>query len=143
MSFVGNHLCTSFKRELLLGLHNFTVSTGDVFKIALYDNNASFTAATTDYTTSNEIAGVGYTAGGAEMTNVTPTASGTTALASFLDQVWSSATITARGALVYNSTAGTNAVMILDFGIDKSVANKDFVVDFPTVDVNNAIIKIA
>lgn len=143
MAFTGNFMCTSFKGEVLQGLHNFTLSTGNVFKIALYTNSAAFTAATTVYTTANEVIGTGYTAGGNTLTNVTPTTSGTTALTNFADTTWSTSTITARGAMIYNSTNGNRAVAILDFGSDKVSTAGDFTIIFPTPDATNAIIRIA
>ena len=149
MAFSGNFMCTSFKQELLTGSHNFTNSSGDTFKLALYDNNASFTAATTAYTTSNEVSASGsYSAGGGTLTNVTPTTSGTTALTDFSDITFTSATITARGALIYNTTTGsgsgtTDTVVVLDFGSNKSSTSGDFQVVFPTADASNAIIRIA
>jgi hypothetical protein len=144
MAFTGNFMCTSFKKELLDALHNFQLSGGDTFKIALYDNNASFTAATTAYTTSDEITGTGYVAGGNTLTRIDPTSSGTTAFTDFADTTWSSSTITARGALIYNDTAAGNpAVVVLDFGADKTSTNGDFTVVFPTADATNAIIRIA
>ena len=148
MAFSGNFMCTSFKQQLLTGSHNFTNSSGDTFKLALYDNNASFTAATTAYTSSNEVGNSGsYTAGGGALTNVTPTTSGTTALTDFADTTWSSSTITARGALIYNSstTAGSanRAVAVLDFGSDKTTSAGDFTITFPTADASSAIIRIA
>lgn len=143
MAFTGNYMCTSFKQELMTGTHNFTLTTGDVFKIAMYTNSASFTAATTDYTVTNEVTGTNYVAGGNTLTNVTPTTSGTTALTDFVDTVWSNATVTARGAMIYNSTAGTNSVVILDFGSDKSSTAGDFTIQFPVADASNAIIRIA
>ena len=106
MAFSGNFMCTSFKKELMTATHNFTNSSGNTFKLALYDNNASFNAATTAYTTSNEVGNSGtYSAGGGTLTNVTPTTSGTTALTDFADITFTSATITARGALIYNDSA--------------------------------------
>lgn len=148
MAFTGNYMCTSFKQELLQAKHDFTASTGHDFKLALYDNNASFTAATTDYTATDEVSGTGYTAGGGALTNVTPTTSGTTALTDFDDLTFSSSTITARGALLYNTTAGggtdtTESVIVLDFGSDKSSSAGDFTIIFPTADASNAIIRIA
>jgi len=143
MAFTGDFMCTSFKVELMKGTHNFTLTTGNVFKIALYDNSASFTAATTAYTVTNEIAGTAYSAGGGTLTNVTPISTGTTAFADFADQVWSTATFTARGALIYNSTAGTNTVVVLDFGSDKTATAGDFTVQFPVADSSTAIIRIA
>jgi len=138
-------MCTSFKVELLKGVHDFTNSTGDSFKIALYTSSADLSAITTAYTTSNEVAnGNGYTTGGAALTNVTPTSSGTTAFTDFDDVTFSSSTITARGALIYNDTeAGDPAVVVLDFGSDKSSTSGDFTIQFPTPDSSNAIIRIA
>ena len=145
MAFTGNFMCTSFKQELMVGTHNFTASTGDTFKLALYDNNASFTAATTAYTATNEVGDSGsYAAGGGDLTNVTPTTSGTTALTDFADLEFTSATITARGALIYNSTAsGDPTVAVLDFGADKTSTTGTFTIQFPTADASNAIIRIA
>lgn len=145
MAFTGNFMATSFKQELLQGVHDFTASTGDSFKLALYTNSASFTAATTAYTASNEVGDSGsYSAGGGTLTNVTPTTSGTTALTDFADLTFTSATITARGALIYNDTAaGDPAVVVLDFGSDKTSTAGDFQVVFPTADASNAIIRIA
>ncbi len=144
MAFTGNFMCTSFKKELLEGVHDFLNSGGDTFKIALYTNSASFTAATTAYTTSNEVTGTNYTAGGNTLTRVDPASSGTTAFTDFADTTWSSSTITARGAMIYNDTASGNpAVVILDFGSDKTSTNGDFTVVFPAADASNAIIRIA
>lgn len=149
MAFTGNFMCTSFKQQLLTAQHDFTASTGHTFKIALYDNNASFTAATTDYTATNEVSSSGsYSAGGGTLTNVTPTTSGTTALTDFDDITFTSATITARGALLYNTTTGggsstTDSVVILDFGSDKTSTSGDFQIVFPAADSTNAIIRIA
>ena len=145
MAFTGNFLCTSFKQEILQAVHNFTASTGNTFKLALYDNNASFTAATTAYTASNEVGNSGtYSAGGGALTNITPTTSGTTAFLDFDDLSFTSATITARGALIYNDTAaGDPSVCVLDFGADKTSTNGTFTIQFPTADASNAIIRIA
>jgi len=149
MAFTGNFMCTSFKQELLQAKHDFTASTGHTFKIALYTNSASFTAATTDYTSTNEVSNSGsYSAGGGTLTNITPTTSGTTAFADFADITFTSATITARGALIYNTTTGggtgtTDTVVVLDFGSDKTSTAGDFQILFPTADASNAIIRIA
>lgn len=145
MAFTGNFMCTSFKKELLQGVHNFTASTGNTFKLALYTNSASFTAATTAYTATNEVSASGsYTAGGGALTNVTPTSSGTTAFTDFADLTFTSATITARGALIYNDTAtGDPAVVVLDFGADKTSTSGDFQIVFPTANSTSAIIRIA
>ena len=149
MAFSGNFMCTSFKQQLLQAQHDFTASTGHTFKLALYDNNASFTAATTDYTVTDEVGNSGsYSAGGGTLTNVTPTSSGTTAFTDFADLTFTSATITARGALIYNTTTGggsgtTDTVVVLDFGSDKTSTAGDFQIVFPTADASNAIIRIA
>ena len=145
MAFTGNFMCTSFKVELMKAVHNFTTGTGNTFKLALYDNSASFTAATTAYTVTNEVAASGsYTAGGGILTNVTPTSSGTTAFTDFADLSFTSATITAFGALIYNdSAAGDPTVCVLDFGGAKTSTAGTFTIIFPTADASNAIIRIA
>ena len=145
MAFTGNFMCTSFKVELMRAVHNFTNGTGNTFKLALYNNSASFTAATTAYTSSNEVAASGtYTAGGGTLTNVTPTSSGTTAFTDFADLSFTSATITAFGALIYNdSAAGDPTVCVLDFGGAKTSTTGTFTIVFPTADASNAIIRIA
>ena len=145
MAFSGNFMCTSFKVELMRAVHNFTTSTGNTFKLALYDNSASFTAATTAYTATNEVANSGtYAAGGGALTNVTPTSTGTTAFTDFADLSFTSATITAYGALIYNDTAaGDPTVCVLDFGGAKTSTSGTFTIIFPTADASNAIIRIA
>jgi hypothetical protein len=145
MAFSGNYMCTSFKVELMKAVHNFTTGTGDEFKLALYDNSASFTAATTAYTATNEVSASGsYSAGGGALTNVTPTSSGTTAFTDFADLSFTSATITAYGAMIYNNTAaGDPAVCILDFGGAKTSTTGTFTIIFPTADSTSAIIRIA
>ena len=145
MAFTGNFMCTSFKVELMQAVHNFTTGTGDTFKLALYDNSASFTAATTAYTVTNEVPNSGtYTAGGGTLTNVTPTSTGTTAFTDFADISFTSATITAYGAMIYNDTAAGNpSVCILDFGGAKTSTAGTFTIIFPTADASNAIIRIA
>ncbi|MGA0172009.1 MAG: hypothetical protein ACO3NL_00010 [Phycisphaerales bacterium] len=156
-------MCTSFKQEILQGIHNFTngsgggttttTGTGNTFKIALIKSSPAGTygAASTNYSdvtgNSDEVTGTGYSAGGNSLTNVTPSTSGTTALTDFADTTWSTATITASGAIVYNSStaAGTanRAVILLDFGGDKTSTAGDFTISFPTPDASNAIIRIA
>ena len=145
MAFSGNYMCTSFKVELMKAVHDFTTGTGSTFKLALYDNTPSFTAATTAYTASGEVANSGtYSAGGGTLTNVTPTSSGTTAFTDFADLSFTSATITAYGAMIYNdSAAGDPAVCILDFGGAKTSTNGTFTIIFPTADSTSAIIRIA
>jgi hypothetical protein len=145
---ITSAVCTSFKAELLEGKHDFNASGGHTFNIALYTSAASLDAATTAYSTSNEVVGVGYTAGGIALTNIDPTSSGTTAFVDFADATWTDATITAAGALIYNTTtdggsATTNAVAVISFGGDKTSTNGDFVVVMPTADASNAIIRIA
>jgi hypothetical protein len=137
-------MCTSFKKELMTATHNFTNSSGNTFNLALYSSSASLDAATTAYTTSNEVTGSGYTAKGAALTNVTPTSSGTTGLTDFADLTFSTVTITARGAMIFNDTAsGDPAVCILDFGSDKAASSGDFTIQFPTASSSAAIIRIA
>lgn len=145
MAFTGNFMCTSFKVELMQAVHNFTASTGNTFKLALYDNSASFTAATTAYTATNEVPNSGsYAAGGGALTNVTPTSTGTTAFTDFADLSFTSATITAYGAMIYNDTAAGNpSVCILDFGGAKTSTAGTFTIIFPTADSSSAIIRIA
>jgi len=144
MAFSGNFLCTSFKKELMTATHNFTAAS-DQFKLALYTNSASFNAATTAYTSSNEVTGTNYTAKGQFLTSVTPTTSGTTALTDFADEVFSNVTISSvRGALIYNEAATSDpSVCVLDFGADKGASSGDFTIVFPTADASNAIIRIA
>ena len=140
---ISTAMCTSFKQELLVGTHNFTASSGNTFKLALYTSSASLGAGTTAYTTSNEVSGTGYTAAGAALTSITPTTSGTTALCDFNDLTFSSSTITANGALIYNDTQSDKAVCTLAFGSDKTSTSGDFVIQFPAADASNAIIRIA
>ena len=140
---ISQAMCTSFKKELLEGVHNFKDSGGDTFKIALYTSSASLGAATTAYSTTNEISGTGYTAGGNTLTRVDPSSSGTTGFTDFANTTWSSATITARGALIYNDTDSDKAVAVLDFGADKTSTSGDFTIQFPAADASNAIIRIA
>jgi len=137
-------MATSFKQEILVAEHDFTNSSGDTFRAALYTSSATLSAATTAYTTTNEIAGTGYAAKGNALTNVTPTTSSTTALTDFSDTTWSTSTLTARGAMIFNDTHASDAcVLILDFGSDKSSTAGDFTIQFPTADASNAIIRIA
>ncbi len=147
MAFSGNFMCTSFKKELLEGVHNFKNSGGNTFNLALYTNSASFTAATTAYTTSNEISntsGSAYSAKGVSLTRVDPTTSSTTAFTDFADASFSSASFTARGGLIFNDSAsGDPSVVVLDFGADKTASNGTFTIVFPTADASNAIIRIA
>ena len=137
-------MCTSFKQELLEAVHNFKTSGGSTFNLALYTSSASLGASTTAYTTSNEVSGPNYTAKGASLTRVDPSTSGTTALTDFADLTFSNATVTARGAMIFNDSAsGDPAVCILDFGGDKTSTAGDFTIQFPTADASNAIIRIA
>jgi hypothetical protein len=141
---ISTAMCTSFKQELLEAKHNFLASGGNTFKLALYTSSATLGAATTAYSVTNEASGTGYSAGGAALTNVDPSSSGTTALTDFDDLTFSSATITANGALIYNDTqSGDPAVCSLAFGGDKTSTAGDFTIQFPAADASNAIIRIA
>lgn len=136
-------MCTSFKGEVMQALHDFTTSTGNVFKIALYTSTATMSASTTAYSATNEVSGTNYVAGGNTLTNVTPTTSGTTGFTDFSDTTWSAATITARGALIYNSTNTNRGVAVLDFGTDQTSTAGDFTIVFPAAAAATAIIRIA
>jgi hypothetical protein len=141
-------MCTSFKDQILEAVHDFRSSGGDTFKIALYSSAATLDATTTAYTSSDEVANSGtYAAGGGTLTNVSPTTSGTTAFTDFDDISFTSATINARGALIYNSTPThtyTNpSVAVLDFGGDKISTSGTFTIQFPAADASNAIIRIS
>ena len=137
-------MCTSFKKELLEAKHNFLASGGNTFKLALYTSSATMTAATTAYSTSQEASGTNYTAGGAALTNVNPTSSGTTAFTDFADLTFGTATVTARGCMIHNDTAsGDPAVAVFDFGGDKTSTAGSFTIQFPTADASNAVIRIA
>jgi hypothetical protein len=145
---ITSAVCTSFKKELLERKHDFNATSGHTFKLALFTSAATLGASTTAYTTTNEVVGTGYTAGGVTLTNIDPTSSGTTAFIDFADATFSSATITAAGALIYNTTTDggtgtTNAVAVISFGGDKTSTNGDFVVQFPAADATNAIVRIA
>ena len=137
-------MCTSFKKELMEAKHNFLASGGNTFKIALYTSSATLSAATTAYSATNEVSGTNYTAAGNTLTNVNPASSGTTGFTDFADTTWSSSTITANGAVIYNDTAsGDPSVIVLAFGADKSSSAGDFTITFPTADASAAIIRIA
>ena len=141
---ITSAVCTSFKVEILKGVHNFTATTGNTFNIALYTSDASLGAGTTAYTTSNEVSGTGYTAKGNALTSVTPVASSTTAVCDFSDTSFTSASFTARGCLIFNDSAtGDPAVCAIDFGADKTVTSGTFTIQFPAADASNAIIRIA
>jgi len=140
---ISSAICTSFKQEILVGTHNFTASSGNTFKIALYTSDASLGAGTTAFSSSNEISntsGSAYSSGGATLTSVTPTTSGTTAFCDFADVSFTSASFTANGALIYNSSQSNKAIA---FGGDKTVSSGTFTIQFPTADASNAIIRIA
>ena len=139
---ITSTLTTSFKKELLLGNHNFATN-GDAFKLALYTSSATLGASTTAYTSSNETSGTNYSATGSALTSVTPVLSGTTAICDFADLTFSNVSITARGALIYNDTQADKSVCVLDFGADKTASSGDFMIVFPTADASNAIIRIA
>ena len=148
---ITSAVCTSFKVLLLKGQMDFTASTGDTFKIALYTSSVTLGASTTDYSATNEItntSGTAYTAGGASLTSVTPVADSTTAVCDFADVSWTSASFTANGCLIYNTTTGTgsgttDAVCAIAFGGDKTVSSGTFTIQFPTADASDAILRIA
>ena len=143
---ITSAICTCFKVELLKGTHNFTATTGNTFKIALYDSDATLGASTTAFSTSEEItntSGTAYTSGGATLTSVTPVASSTTAVCDFADVSYTSASFTANGALIYNSSDSNAAVCAIAFGSDKTATNGTFTIQFPTADATNAIIRLA
>ena len=144
---ITSAVCTSFKVELLKGVHNFTATTGDTFKIALYTSSATLGAGTTAFSATNEItnsSGTAYTSGGASLTSVTPTSDSTTAVCDFADVSYTDASFTANGALIYNDTAtGNPACAVIAFGSDKTVTSGTFTIQFPTADADNAIVRIA
>jgi len=136
-------MCSSFKTALLNGEMDFSSDTSQTFKIALYTSSATLHAGTTAYSTTNEVSGTGYTAGGNTLTiAANPALSGTTAFLDFSDTTWSSSSITARGALIYKSATGNPAIAVINFGEDKQTSSADFVISFPTADANNAIIRV-
>ncbi|OUU64395.1 MAG: hypothetical protein CBC24_07310 [Candidatus Pelagibacter sp. TMED64] len=140
---ISQAMCSSFKKELLEAKHNFLASGGNSFKLALYTSSASLGASTTAYTSSNEASGTNYTATGAALTNIDPSNDGTTGITDFSNLTFSTVTITARGALIYNDTNADRAVCVLDFGGDKTATAGDFTITFPTANASNAIIRIA
>ena len=133
-------MCSSFKQQILLGEHDLDT---DTIKLALYTSAATLSAATTAYSTSDEVVGTGYTAGGNTLTGASVSLSGTTAYVDFSDTTWTTATITARGALIYNSSKSNKAIAVLDFGADKTSTAGSFTVQFPTNDASSAIVRIA
>jgi O-acetylhomoserine/O-acetylserine sulfhydrylase-like pyridoxal-dependent enzyme len=133
-------MCSSFKQQILLGEHDLDTNT---LKIALFTSAATLSAATTVYSTSNEVVGTGYVAGGNTLAGAVVTLSGTTAFVDFTDTTWATSTITARGALIYNSSQANKAIAVLDFGGDKTSTASNFTIQFPTNDATNAIVRIA
>ena len=142
---ISQAICSSFKKERLEGKHNFTASSGNTFKLAMFTSSASLGAATTAYASSgiNETTGTNYPAGGGTLSPATPTLVGTTGITDFADLTFSTATVTANGAMIYNDTNSDRAVCILAFGADKTSTQGDFTIHFPTPDASNAIIRIA
>lgn len=140
---ITTSIATSFKQELFQAVHNFLLSGGDTFKAALYTSSVTLSAATTVYSATNETSGTGYTAGGNTLTRIDPAVSGTTAYVDFADTSWTTATITARGMGIYNSTDSNKWVSSHDFGGDVSATAGTFTVVFPTADASNAIIRLA
>ena len=143
---IASAVCNSFKQQILVGTHNFTASSGNAFKLALYTSSASLGAGTTAYATTNEISntsGSAYTAGGKAIVSVTPALSGSTAVCDFADISFTSASFTANGCLIYNDTQADKAVCVVAFGSDKTVSSGTFTIQFPAADANNAIVRIA
>ena len=144
---ITSAVCNSFKAEVLQALHNFTASSGNSFKLALYTSSATLNKSTTAYSSTNEISntsGSAYTAKGEALTSVTPVLSSSTAVCDFADISWTSASFTANGCLIFNDTAtGDPAVCVVAFGADKTVSNGTFTVQFPAADASNAIVRIA
>ena len=140
---ISSAICNSFKQEILVGTHNLTASSGNTFKLALFTSSASLGAGTTAYSTSNEVSGTGYTAGGVTLTSVTPVLDSSTAVCDFADVSFTSASFTANGCLIYNSSQSDKAVAVIAFGGDKTVSSGTFTIQFPTADASNAIIRIA
>ena len=144
---ITSAICNSFKQEILEAEHNFTASTGNTFKLALYDSDATLGAGTTAYSSSEEItntSGTAYTAGGKALTSVTPTLDSSTAVCDFSDVSWTSASFTARGCLIYNDSHSTNAsVCAIDFGGDKTATSGTFTIQFPAAAATTAIVRIA
>ena len=140
---ITSAICSSFKQEVLVGTHNFTVTSGNSFKLALYTSSATLGAATTAFTTTGQASGTNYTSGGSALTNITPVLSGTTAVCDFADLTFGTATVTARGCMIYNDTNSDKAVAIIDFGGDKTSTAGDFTVVFPSPTATGAIIRLA
>ena len=143
---ISSAICNSFKQEILVATHDFTSSTGDTFKLALYTSSATLGAATTAYAATNEItndAGSAYVAGGQDLTSTTPVLDSSTAVCDFNDISWTSASFTANGCLIYNSSKSNKAVCAIAFGSDKTVTTGTFTIQFPTADASDAIIRIA
>ena len=143
---ITSAICNSFKQEILVGTHNFTASSGNSFKLALFTSSATLNKSTTAYSTSNEISntsGSAYTAGGKALTSVTPALSGDTACCDFADISFTSASFTANGCLIYNDTQADKAVCVVAFGSDKTVSSGTFTIQFPAADASNAIVRIA
>ena len=140
---ITSAICSSFKQEVLVGTHNFTATSGNSFKLALYTSSATLGAATTAFTTTGQASGTNYTSGGSALTNVTPVLSGTTAVCDFADLTFGTATVTARGCMIYNVTQSDKAVAIIDFGGDKTSTAGNFTVVFPSPTATGAIIRLA
>ena len=143
---ISSAICNSFKQEILVATHDFTSSTGDTFKLALYTSSATLGASTTDYNATNEItndAGSAYVAGGQDLTSTTPVLDSSTAVCDFNDISWTSASFTANGCLIYNSSKSNKAVCAIAFGADKTVTTGTFTIQFPNADASNAIVRIA
>ena len=140
---ITSAVCSSFKQEVLVATHNFTATSGNSFKLALYTSSATLGAATTAFTTTGQVSGTNYTSGGNALTNITPVLSGTTAVCDFADLTFGTATVTARGCMIYNDTNSDKAVCTIDFGADKTSTAGDFTIVFPSPTATGAIIRLA
>ncbi len=140
---ITSAVCSSFKQEVLVGTHNLTASSGNSFKLALYTSSATLGAATTAFTTTGQVSGTNYTSGGNALTNITPVLSGTTAVCDFADLTFGTATVSARGCMIYNDTNSDKAVCAIDFGADKTSTAGDFTIVFPSPTATGAIIRLA
>ena len=143
---ITSAICNSFKQQILVGTHNFTASSGNAFKLALYTSSATLNKSTTAYASTNEISntsGSAYSAGGKTIVSVTPALSGDTACCDFADISFTSASFTANGCLIYNDTQADKAVCVVAFGSDKTVSSGTFTIQFPAADASNAIVRIA
>lgn len=142
MAFTGNAVCVSYLKELLTATHNHSAAGGDTFKLALFTDVATLNKSTTAYSSTNEVTGTGYSAGGVALTNIEPTSGSTKGYTQFADALFTNVSLTARGGLIFNSSKGNKAVMVIDFGANKTIVSIDFVVQMPLYDEADALIRL-